>query len=150
MAHFMFYACKAYDYKMQKEGAQAAMESEGYKHMESGTQMGIMKVAYMDPVGEAVQDGYTQEMSDRLFAKHSAYSYEDLPSDKSGADFGANYYNPNSEMTLGEQLQNYLNTMGATKPENAPNYKILPNAEPTETPSRTNHSTAPVYVKSNP
>ena len=33
----------------------------------------------MDPVGEAVQDGYHQEMSDKFAAKTPAYSYEDLP-----------------------------------------------------------------------
>ncbi|ELM3645199.1 hypothetical protein SL053_002271 [Flavobacterium psychrophilum] len=151
MSHFMFYAGRAYDNKMKKEGAQAVMESEGYKHMESGTQMGIMKVAYMDPVGEAVQDGYRQEMTDRVVAGHSAYSYEDLPSDKWGADFGANYFNPNSEMTLGEQLQNYLNTMGATKPQNAPNYSTLPTTDANlSEPTRTNHTTEGVFTKSNP
>ncbi|WP_375605350.1 hypothetical protein [Flavobacterium davisii] len=150
MSHFMFYAGRAYDYKMQKENAQAQMDSDGFKHLESGTQMGIIKVANMDPIGEAVQDGYRQEMSDRLVARHSAYSYEDLPSDKWGADFGANYYNPNSEMTLGEQLQNYLNTMGATKPQNAPNYSTLPTTDANlSKPTRTNHTTEGVYTKTN-
>ena len=37
-----------------------------------------------------------------FFARHSAYSYEDLPSDKLGAEFGANYFNPESELSLGE------------------------------------------------
>jgi RHS repeat-associated protein len=150
MSHFMFYAGRAYDYKMQKENAQAQMNSEVFKHLESGTQMGIIKVATMDPIGEAVQDGYLQEMSDRLVAPHSAYSYEDLPSDKWGADFGANYYNPNSEMTLGEQLQNYLNIMGATKPQNAPNYSTLPKTDANlSKPTRTNHTTNGVYTKTN-
>jgi hypothetical protein len=36
---------------------------------------------------------------------YSAYSYEDLPSDKYGADFGANYFDPNSNLTFGEQLE---------------------------------------------
>jgi|GEM_PF-6230169 len=151
MSHFMFYAGRAYDYKVQKENAKSQMESKGYSHLESGTQMGIMKVAYMDPLGEAIQDGYHQEMTDRIVAPHSAYSYEDLPSDKWGADFGANYFNPNSKMTLGEQLQNYLNTMGATKPQNAPNYSILPITDANlSEPTRTNHTTEGVYTKSNP
>jgi hypothetical protein len=123
MAHFMFYAGKAYQYKT--DGAE-------------------------NPIGKAVQDGYVQEMSDRIFAKHSAYSYEDLPSDKYGADFAVNHFDPNSDMTFGEQLQNYLtNVLKATAPENAPNYEKLPEKEPTEKPSRTNHTTNPVYTQEN-
>ncbi|KAF5061562.1 hypothetical protein DSECCO2_314130 [anaerobic digester metagenome] len=123
MAHFMFYAGKAYQYK-----------TDGKEN----------------PIGEAVQDGYWQEMSDRAFAPHSAYSYEDLPSDKFGAEFGANYFDPNSKLTFGEQLQNYLNDLGATDPKNAPNYNSLPEVEPDDKPSRTNHTTKPVYTKDNP
>ena len=124
MAHFMFYAGKAYQYKVDGEE---------------------------NPIGEAMQDGYAQEMSDRVFAKHSAYSYEDLPSDKYGAEFATKYFDPESDKTFGEQLQNYMdNVLKATSPENAPNYESLPEAEPSETPSRTNHSTTPVYTKDNP
>ncbi|WP_304344205.1 RHS repeat domain-containing protein [Chryseobacterium koreense] len=128
MAHFMFYAGKAYDYKQQKESAQKAIsemsKAGGYAGM--GISADLIKTANMNPVGEAVQDGYRQEMSDRFVAGHSAYSYEDLPSDKLGAEFGANYYNPNSKLSLGEQLLNYVNSLGATDPKNAPNYKNLP------------------------
>jgi hypothetical protein len=123
MAHFMFYAGKAYQYK-----------TDGVEN----------------PIGEAVQDGYTQEMSDRLFAKHSAYSYEDLPSDKFGADFAVNHFDPESDKTFGEQLQDYMNNvLKATTPENAPNYENLPETEPTDNPSRTNHTTKPVYTEEN-
>jgi RHS repeat-associated protein len=146
MAHFMFYAGKAYEYKLQKLQAQEVMNSEGFKYMQHG-QAFIIKQATLDPVGEAVQDGYYQEMSDRIFAKHSAYSYEDLPSDKFGAEFGAKYFDPNSKSTFGEQLQNYLNGLGATSPQNAPNFNSLPSVEPDKKPSRTNHTTTPIYTK---
>ena len=124
------------------------MNSESFKYMRHGQEL-IIRQATMDPVGEAVQDGYHQEMSDKFAAKHSAYSYEDLPSDKYGADFGANYFDPNSKLTFGEQLENYLNGLGATDPKNAPNYNNLPTTEPTDKPTRTNKTTTPVYTKDN-
>jgi len=40
--------------------------------------------------------------------------------------------------------------LGATNPENAPNYFDLPTTEPTDKPTRTNHTTSPVYTKDNP
>jgi RHS repeat-associated protein len=123
MVHFMFYAGKAYQYKL-----------DGSKN----------------PIGEAVQDGYKQEATDQYAAPHSAYSYEDLPSDKFGADFAVNHFDPNSDLTFGEQLENYLNNvLKATKPENAPNYDSLPKTEP-KTPTRTNKTTTPVYTEDNP
>lgn len=81
-----------------------------------------------------------------FFARHSAYSYEDLPSDKLDAEF----FNPESELSLGEQLYNYLQGLGATMPEKASNYKDLPQKEPPKTPSRINKTTIPVYTKNNP
>jgi RHS repeat-associated protein len=150
MAHFMFYAGKAYGYKLEKQNAQQMVNSEVFSYLQPEAQIELLKKASMSPVGEAVQDGYVQEMSDRIFAKRSAYSYEDLPSDKLGADFGANYFDPNSKLSLGEQLQNYLTSLGATDPQNAPNYNSLPDVEPDKEPSRTNHTTTPVYTKENP
>ena len=35
-------------------------------------------------------------------------------SDKYGADFGKLFFDPNSKLTFGEQLENYLNGLGAT------------------------------------
>ncbi|MBP5668435.1 MAG: hypothetical protein J6X32_09840 [Salinivirgaceae bacterium] len=119
MAHFMFYAGTAYRYKLE--------------HNEN-------------PIGDAIQDGYKQEFSDKFAAKHSAYSYEDLPSDKFGADFAVNHFDPNSELSFGEQLMNYLNNvLNATDPQNAPNYEQLPTIEP-ETPTQTNTTTTPIYT----
>ncbi|MCP9235493.1 hypothetical protein NMA52_06005 [Lewinella sp. JB7] len=124
MAHFMFYAGKAHQYK-----------ADGHEN----------------PVGEAVQDGYAQEASDSWVAGHSAYSYEDLPSDKFGADFATNYFDPDSDATLGEQILSYLNeVLGATDPENAPNYDQLPETDgERNVPSRQNRTTTPVYTEDN-
>jgi len=123
MSHFMFYAGRAYDYKLSGE---------------------------KNPIGKAVQDGYRQEMTDRFAAPHSAYSYEDLPSNKFGAEFGAKYFDPNSKQTFGEQVENYLNNiLKATDPTNAPNYNNLPNDYP-DKPTRINKTTTPVYIKDNP
>ena len=103
----------------------------------------------MNPINETIQDGYIQERMDKIFAPHSAYSYEDLPSDRYGAIFGATYFDPNSELSFGEQLRNYLIYLGATNPENAPNYNNLPNQE-LKKPSRTNTTTKPVFTRDNP
>ena len=40
--------------------------------------------------------GLLQELSDIVFAKHSAFSYEDLTSDKMGAIFGAARNSPSA------------------------------------------------------
>lgn len=120
MTHFMFYAGQAYKYK-----------TEGCK----------------DPVEKTIQDGYRQEMADSFFAPHSAYSYEDLPTDKMAAMFGANFFDPNSEKTLSEQITSFLNQLGATSPQNAPNYNSLPaNDAKTDNPSKTNKTTKPIYT----
>ena len=148
MTHFMFYAGKAYDYKLQKEAAQEMLHSKDVMFMREGV-IALTKLANMDPVNEAVKDGYHQEFSDKFAAKHSAYSYEDLPSDIFGAYFGASYFDPNSKLTLGEQIKAYLDSLGATIPQEAPNYIQLPREE-LKTPSRTNHSTTPVYTQENP
>jgi len=120
MSHFMFYAGRAYQYK----------------------QDGVN-----NPMGEAVQDGFLQE---RFDPRHSKYSYEDLPSNKFGADFGVNHFDPNSDQTFGQQVEGYLNNvLKATSPENAPNFDNLPQDYP-DRPTRTNKTTTPVYTKDNP
>lgn len=65
--------------------------------------------------------GLLQELSDIVFAKHSAFSYEDLTSDKMGAIFGAEVFDPESDKSLGEQLLASLESLGASEPESAPN-----------------------------
>lgn len=75
--------------------------------------------------------------------------YEDLPTDRFGAEFGANYFDPDSELTFAEQLQNYLiYVLLAIDPQNAPNYDNLPEDYP-KRPTRTNNTTNPVYVNDN-
>lgn len=143
----MFYAGKAYNYKLQKEAAQKILKENSSYIGES--YIYIYNQANMDPITETIKDGYHQELSDRIAAKHSAYSYEDLPTDKIGAIFGAEYFDPNSKLSFGEQLYQYLMTLGATTPDQAPNYHDLPLNE-VETPTRTNHSTKPVYTNDNP
>jgi hypothetical protein len=123
MVHFLFYAGRAYKYKLQGD---------------------------RNPVGKALMDGLGQEMSDLVLAPHSAFSYEDLPSDLFGAEFGANYFDPNSDLTFGEQVENYLNdVLKATDPQNAPNYVYMPASEP-DRPTRINLTPTPVYTQDNP
>ena len=50
MAHFMFYAGKAYGYKQQKQQTQELMNSESFKYMRHGQET-IIRQATMDPVG---------------------------------------------------------------------------------------------------
>jgi RHS repeat-associated protein len=123
MSHFMFYAGKAYSAKLNGSS---------------------------DPMGDAVQAGYWQEFVDITTARHSAYSYEDLPSDWFGADFATNHFDPNSKATLSEQLQVYFtNVLKATDPKNASNYDKLPEKDSRNLPSSTNGSTKPrLYNKS--
>lgn len=149
MAHFMFYAGRAYDYKIKRQEAKRLLEDTGFfPFLDSNTKNMIIKQSNINPVSEAIQDGYLQERSDQLFAPHSAFSYEDLPSDKYGAIFGAIIFDENSSLSFGEQLNNYLNSLGATNPQNAPNYNNLPSTELNK-PSRTNRTTTPVYTKDN-
>lgn len=156
MVHVMFYAGQAFTNKENKEAAQKTL-AELKKDSKSMAAIGqgmdaIIKTANSDPVAEAVQAGYKQEALDAAgAATHSAYSYEDLPSDKIGAEFGANYFDPNSKLTMGEQLLNFLNTYGATDPTNAPNYNSLPEQDrKPKPPTRTNRTTKPVYTNENP
>lgn len=110
----------------------------------------LYKMAKCDPVGEAVREGYLQEKSDLIFSPHSASSYEDLPSDKFGADFGANYFDPNNELTFGEQLLDYFKeVLNAVEPEQAPNFDILPQDDTMEKPIRINKKLF-LYTDKNP
>jgi hypothetical protein len=121
MVHFLFYAGLAYQYKQNGES---------------------------NPIGEAVQKGHWQEYLDPA---HSSYSYEDLPSDKFGADFAVNHFDPNSHLTLGQQVEKYMkDQLKATDPKHAPNYETMPQQDSKNRPSRTNKTTTPVYTANNP
>ncbi|HLM02736.1 MAG TPA: RHS repeat-associated core domain-containing protein [Pyrinomonadaceae bacterium] len=122
MVHFLFYASKGY---MAKKN--------GMKH----------------PIGEAMQQGYAQE--GWIDGKHSSYSYEDLPTDKFGADFGVNYFDPNSNSTLGEQINSYfVNQLKAAAPSSAPNWNSMPKTDDGKSPPTfTNKTTKPLFTKGN-
>ena len=151
MSHFMFYAGRGYQAKLDKQQAQglvAGMKEAGISYRD--IPQNLISTSMSDPVGEAIQEGYMQEKMDEFGPTYSAYSYEDLPSDKFGADFSVNYFDPDSKLTFGEQLQNYFNdVLQATNPENAPNYKQLPTEYPKkgELPSVQNHTTKPMFIK---
>ena len=55
----------------------------------------------------------------------SFFSYEDVGSNQAGADFGDDVFYPDGS-PLSSQATTYLNDLGATDPENAPNYHRLP------------------------
>lgn len=121
MVHFLFYAGTALKYKQ-----------DGRKN----------------PIGDAMQNGYLQEKFDPI---HSSYSYEDLPTDKFGADFAVNHFDPNSNLTLGEQVEKYLkDKLEATNPKDAPNYNTMPEDDSKDAPSRINKTTKPIYTQENP
>lgn len=121
MVHFLFYAGLALKYKRNGDE---------------------------NPIGEAVQSGYWQE---RFDPTHSSYSYEDLPSDKFGADFAVNHFDANSNLTLAQQVEKYLRgQLKATDPQRAPNYESMPAQDSKNAPTRTNKTTKPVYTAENP
>jgi RHS repeat-associated protein len=102
-----------------------------------------------NPMSEAVQDGFLQERVDSLPLKApwSAYSYEDLPSDRFGALFATQVFDPNNKATLGQQIEGYLNALGATDPRNAPNWQKLPMRDSRNPPIATNPTTSPMFTR---
>jgi RHS repeat-associated protein len=136
MAHFTFYAGQANQLKQQGSA---------------------------NPVGDAMQRGYWQEATDTLpfRAPWSAYSYEDLPSDRLGAIFGAYVFDPTKQETLGEQIETFLNLWGADSPLNAPNINNLPlndaearkaweNSSPQQQRAKQNRTTTPLHTLPDP
>ncbi len=116
MQHFMYYAGKAYKYKISQ--------------CVSPTIYPYIYPCYKNPIGEAMQDGYQQErFYDQNFAQHSAYTYEDLPSDRYGAIFGGQYFDPKSKLTLSEQISGYIKTLEPADPSEAPNFNKLPKTD---------------------
>ncbi|WP_256560388.1 FG-GAP-like repeat-containing protein, partial [Myxococcus dinghuensis] len=108
MNHFMYYAGHAYEY-LQRMGGHPAL-----------TERAIVRT---------VETGRWQEIADGwkgVQGMGSYYSYEDLPSDLYGAQFGASYFDPTSDKSLAEQVELFLNNLGATAPDRAPNYSSIP------------------------
>ena len=147
MSHFLFYAGRAYAYKIHKENSKELLQSSFFPFMAASVQHQIAKDSNISPSGEAMQDGFIQEKVDKVFAPWSAYSYEDLPSDKLGIIFALKYFNPKSNLTLGEQVANFLNNvLTATNPTTAPNWNTMPKNHSKNPPSRTNKTTTPIYT----
>jgi hypothetical protein len=120
MVHFLFYA-----------GEARKQEANGVKN------------AALD----AVQTGEFQEITDQIVSPHSAFSYEDLPSDKFGAIFGSEVFDPTSDKTLGDQIQNYLNNeLGATTPDSAPNWNSMPATDSKAPPQYKNNTMTPMFI----
>lgn len=119
MVHFLFYAGRA------------------MQHTQEGSKT---------PVEDAVREGYHQELADSVKSRWSAYSYEDLPSDLAGATFAVDVFNPKSRQTLGEQVQAFLDWLGATTPTAAPNWGALPPRDSHNPPTQTNETTTPMFT----
>ena len=137
MVHFLFYASEAYSYKKEM------MENPSTSYL-GLTQQEIVSKS----INHAVKRGYLQEKLDSIKAPHSAYSYEDLPSDYFGAVFGASFFNPNLTLTFGQQISSYLNNhLIATRPETAPNYKDLPEKDVGKHSGITNKTINPLFTK---
>jgi hypothetical protein len=147
MSHFLFYAGRAYLYKIEIEKAKAIEKNSDFTLLPWYIRNSISSQANLNPGGEAMQEGFVQERMDSILVPHSAYSYEDLPSDKFGIIFALKYFNPNSNLTFAEQVANFLiNELGATVPTAAPNWKIMPNVDSKKPPSKTNKTTTPIYT----
>ena len=146
MAHFMFYAGRAYRHKLDKKLAQDFILTKEFSTMRPEMQSQWLRRAFLDPIGETILEGFLQERIDMITAPHSAYSYEDLPSDMFGADFGANYFDPWSSLSFSDQIQYYLdNILIGTTPEESPNFNSLPEEYP-DKPSQTNKTTTPMFL----
>jgi hypothetical protein len=140
-------------YYNNKEGRYVYTESGGWIDMShfifyAGKALGYKDRGSDNPVERALQAGYWQEFTDKYASPHSAYSYEDLPSDWYGADFATNHFDPDSKMTLGEQLGKYFKgVLKASDPKNAPNYDKLPDRDNRNKPTYTNRTAKPQFTK---
>ena len=121
MVHFLFYAGQAMNYKLN--------------------------YTWMNPINQAVKMGYRQEFFD---PKRSRYSYEDLPSDFLGAVFATRYFNHKSKLTLGQQITKFFKErLGATIPERAPNWLLMPFFDHNGSPSWINKTINPMFTTDN-
>ena len=144
MSHFMFYAGVAYTLKQQKEKAKQSSDRFQYLPVLNI----INTVEYnLDPVKSATTLGYLQEsLFDPFKNPESSYSYEDLPTDYLGAVFGAFYFDPNSSLSLGDQLMDFFYmVLDATTPSKAPNYDSLPEYSDETSDSEPNKTIIPQH-----
>lgn len=156
MVHFLFHAGRAYHYLIEKrDAARSLQDIQGmpwYQRMWLPPEFlqELQRRASMSPVGESVQEGVLTERAQQVVTPHSAFSYEDLPSDTVGARFAVQHFNPNAPLTFGDQLAAYLNTvLGAVEPTQAPNYGQMPQQDDGKV-DRQNFTTTPVYTGANP
>ncbi|NYA28228.1 VENN motif pre-toxin domain-containing protein [Haemophilus haemolyticus] len=154
MTHFLFYAGVAYSekkgYLERQDRVKSINEHNAFYLYDKISAYSPEQVANL-AISKAVQKGYQQERLDGLkpSSKHSSYSYEDLPSDRYGAIFGAKYFDPKSDLTFGEQLSNYLKILKPTNPKFAPNYSELPVRDYGVHPGIENKTTKPLYTRGN-
>lgn len=102
-----------------------------------------------EAIEQSYQAGYRQEKwHDYVRARHSYFSYEDLPSDWHGANFAAKYFDSKSDKTLGEQIKNYFNSvLNSKQPTDAPNYHMLPKEDTGKHPGFYNYTKEPYDFK---
>ncbi|AGH38090.1 Hemagglutinin/hemolysin-related protein [Bibersteinia trehalosi USDA-ARS-USMARC-188] len=132
MVHFLFYAGISYLHK--KDLAANNLSSK--------------RVIENTAINRAVAHGYVQEISDMVISKHSAFEYEDLVSDKQGAIFGAKYFDPKSNLNLGQQVKLYFEKeLKAAQPKKAPNYHQLPAKDTGKHSGIKNYTTSPLFTK---
>ena len=156
MVHFLFHAGRAYRYLLDRRDAAETLEEieamPWYRRMllPQDYILELHRRSSQSPVGESVQEGFMTERMQQAVTPRSAFSYEDIPSDTFGAQFAVDHFNPNLESTFADQLAAYMsNVLGATVPQNAPNFNELP-AEDNGSVDRQNFNTTPVYTESNP
>jgi len=72
----------------------------------------------------------------------TVWSYEDAPSNYAGYDFYLNYYTDDEHLM--EALEEYFGDIGATDPENAPNWEVMQSGPQAERYFEQNKSFAPL------
>ena len=88
---------------------------------------------------------------DLITAPHSAFSYEDLPTDRFGAAFGAYYFNPESNQTLAQQMAGFFaDKLKPTLPQYAPNFNSLPPFDDGTAAGLINKTAVPVFTGGKP
>ena len=106
--------------------------------------VGALGQLFAEKKGREVEEG--QLVSPNAGVRHSAFSYEDLPSNRLGFEFGSNV---DLSRPLSKQLEADFARLGATRPKEAPNWKTLPKRD-VDTLSRTppqNFSDEPMFTK---
>jgi filamentous hemagglutinin len=132
MVHFLFYAGVSYFNKKEL----------------SANNLASKRVIENSSINRAITLGYVQEISDLIGAKHSAFEYEDLVSDKQGAIFGAKFFDPKSNLNLGQQVKLYFEKeLKTAQPKSAPNYHQLPTKDLGKHSGYKNYTTSPLFTR---